>query len=35
MGLTTELRKVKEVVSWEIAEKLTKSRPDVVLLTGG
>jgi hypothetical protein len=35
MGLTTELRKVKEVVSWEIAEKLMKSRPDVVVLTGG
>ena len=35
MGLTTELRKVKEVVSWEIAEKLMKYRPDVVLLTGG
>ena len=35
MGLTTELRKLKEVVSWEIAEKLTKYRPDVVLLTGG
>ena len=35
MGLTTELRKLKEVVSWEIAEKLTKYRPDVVVLTGG
>jgi D-proline reductase (dithiol) PrdB len=35
MGLTTELRKVKEVVSWEIAETLMKFRPDVVVLTGG
>ena len=35
MGLTTELRKVKEVVSWEIAATLMKFRPDVVLLTGG
>jgi D-proline reductase (dithiol) PrdB len=35
MGLTTELRKVKEVVSWEIAETLMKLRPDVVVLTGG
>jgi len=35
MGLTTELRKLKEVVSWEIAETLMKLRPDVVVLTGG
>jgi len=35
MGLTTELRKLKEVVSWQIAETLMKMRPDVVLLTGG
>jgi D-proline reductase (dithiol) PrdB len=35
MGLTTELRKLKEVVSWEIAETLMKFRPDVVVLTGG
>lgn len=35
MGLTTELRKVKEVVSWEIAATLMKFRPDVVVLTGG
>src|SRR5437870_4803622 len=35
MGLTTELRKLKEVVSWEIAEAVTKMRPDVVVLTGG
>lgn len=35
MGLTTELRKLKEVVSWEIAETLMKYRPDVVVLTGG
>src|SRR5712692_11896338 len=35
MGLTTELRKLKEVVSWEIAETVMKMRPDVVVLTGG
>jgi D-proline reductase (dithiol) PrdB len=35
MGLTTELRKLKETVSWEIAEVVMKVRPDVVLLTGG
>jgi D-proline reductase (dithiol) PrdB len=35
MGLTTELRKLKEVVSWEIAEVVMKMRPSVVLLTGG
>jgi D-proline reductase (dithiol) PrdB len=35
MGLTTELRKLKEVVSWEIAAELMKFRPDVVVLTGG
>lgn len=35
MGLTTELRKLKEVVSWEIAEAVMKLRPAVVLLTGG
>jgi D-proline reductase (dithiol) PrdB len=35
MGLTTELRKLKEVVSWEIAETVMKLRPDVVVLTGG
>jgi D-proline reductase (dithiol) PrdB len=35
MGLTTELRKLKEVVSWEIAEAVMKMRPDVVVLTGG
>jgi D-proline reductase (dithiol) PrdB len=35
MGLTTELRKLKEVVSWEIAETLQKMRPAVVVLTGG
>ena len=35
MGLTTELRKLKEVVSWEIAETLMKLRPDVIVLTGG
>jgi len=35
MGLTTELRKLKEVVSWEIAEVVMKMRPAVALLTGG
>jgi D-proline reductase (dithiol) PrdB len=35
MGLTTELRRLKETVSWEIAEVVMKMRPDVVLLTGG
>jgi D-proline reductase (dithiol) PrdB len=35
MGLTTELRKLKEVVSWEIAESVMKMRPAVVVLTGG
>jgi D-proline reductase (dithiol) PrdB len=35
MGLTTELRKLKEVVSWEIAEIMMKMRPTIVLLTGG
>jgi D-proline reductase (dithiol) PrdB len=35
MGLTTELRRLKETVSWEIAEAVMKLRPDVVLLTGG
>jgi D-proline reductase (dithiol) PrdB len=35
MGLTTELRRLKEVVSWEIADELMKLRPDVVVLTGG
>jgi len=35
MGLTTELRKLKEVVSWEIADAVMKLRPAVVLLTGG
>ena len=35
MGLTTELRKLKEQVSWDIAEAVMKTRPDVVVLTGG
>ena len=35
MGLTTELRKLKEQVGWEIAEAIMKMRPDVVVLTGG
>jgi D-proline reductase (dithiol) PrdB len=35
MGLTTELRKLKEEVSWQIAEAVMKTRPDVVVLTGG
>jgi D-proline reductase (dithiol) PrdB len=35
MGLTTELRRLKETVSWEISEAVMKMRPDVVVLTGG
>jgi D-proline reductase (dithiol) PrdB len=35
LGLTTELRKLKEIVSWEIAEAVMKMRPAVVVLTGG
>ncbi len=35
MGLTTELRRLKETVSWDIAETVMKMRPDVVVLTGG
>ncbi len=35
MGLTTELRKLKEQTSWEIARTVLQTRPDVVLLTGG
>src|ERR1044071_7764676 len=31
MGLTTELRKLKETVSWEIAQVVMKMRPSVVL----
>ena len=35
MGLTTELRKLKEQVSWDITREVMKARPDVVVLTGG
>ena len=35
MGLTTELRKLKEQVSWDIAAAVQKTRPDIVVLTGG
>jgi len=35
MGLTTQLRKLKEEVSWDIADTISKERPDVVVLTGG
>jgi D-proline reductase (dithiol) PrdB len=35
MGLTTQLRELKERVSWDIAETVMKMRPDVVVLTGG
>ena len=35
MGLTMELRKLKEQVSWDIAQAVAKTRPDVVVLTGG
>jgi len=35
MGLTTELRKLKEEVSWDIARDVLQTRPDVVVMTGG
>jgi D-proline reductase (dithiol) PrdB len=35
MGLTQQLRKLKEEVSWDITAAVMKSRPDVVVLTGG
>ncbi len=35
MGLTMELRKLKEQVSWNIAEAVMKTCPDIVVLTGG
>ena len=35
MGLTMELRKLKEQVSWNIAEAVLKTRPDIIVLTGG
>jgi D-proline reductase (dithiol) PrdB len=35
MGLTTELRKLKEQVSWDIAAAIQKTRSDIVVLTGG
>ena len=35
MGLTTELRKLREQTSWEIAKSVLQARPDVVVLTGG
>ena len=35
MGMTTELRKLKEEVSWYIARAVLQERPDVVVLTGG
>jgi D-proline reductase (dithiol) PrdB len=35
MGLATALRKLKEETSWEIADKVARMRPDVVILTGG
>ena len=35
MGLTTELRKLKEEVSWDVAKAVLQTRPDVVVLTGG
>ncbi len=35
MGLTTQLRKLKEETSWTLAEEVARLRPDVVLLTGG
>ena len=35
MGLTTQLRKLKEDVSWTLADEVARLRPDLVLLTGG
>ena len=35
MGLTTELRKLKELLSWDIAAAVEQTRPDIVVLTGG
>lgn len=35
MGLTTEMRKLKEKVSWDIADVVVRTRPDVIVLTGG
>ena len=35
MGLTTQLRKLKEEVSWDLADEVARTRPDVVILTGG
>lgn len=35
MGLTTELRRLKEEVSWEVAKAVMRTCPDVVVLTGG
>ena len=35
MGLTTELRKLKEEVSWDVTTAVLQTRPDVVVLTGG
>ena len=35
MGLTTQLRKLKEEVSWDLAEEVARTRPDAVVLTGG
>src|SRR5262249_24547551 len=35
MGLTTELRKLKEIGSWEIAAFVMKMRPAFVVLPGG
>jgi D-proline reductase (dithiol) PrdB len=35
MGLTTQLRKLKEEASWTLAEDIARTRPDAVILTGG
>lgn len=35
MGFTQQLRKLKEEVCWKIAEAVGKTRPDLVVLTGG
>ena len=35
MGLTTQLRKLKEHVSWDLAREVIQTCPDIVVLTGG
>jgi D-proline reductase (dithiol) PrdB len=35
MGLTTQLRKLKDEASWALADDVARTRPDAVILTGG